>query len=181
MNALKALTANMVCVVRDGKDQVIDVKTIVMGDIVKVVAGEKVPADLRILSSSDLKVNNASLTGENVDIKLGPAALHKELPEAKNIARTGCNFTSGSATALVIATGDYTFFGCIAKNTVQIKRPETLIKKEIERLIHVMAIFAFTLGIVFFILARFNGYSWVESTIFFIGIVVANVPEGLLP
>lgn len=152
-----------------------------MGDIVKAFSGEKVPADLRILKSSDLKVNNASLTGENVDIKLGPDANHKLITEAKNIARTGTNFTSGTATALVFATGDFTFFGTIAKSTTTIKRPDTLIKKEIERLIHTMAIFAFSLGIIFFILARFNGYSWVDSVVFFIGIVVANVPEGLLP
>lgn len=181
MSALKKLTANMVYAVRDGKDKQVDVSTLVIGDIVKVVAGEKVPADLRIIKSSDLKVNNASLTGENVDVKIGPDANHQELTEAKNIARTGCNFTSGSATAIVIAIGDYTFFGQIAKSTTTIERPETLIKKEINRLIHTMAIFASVLGIVFFILARFNGYSWVESTVFFIGIVVANVPEGLLP
>lgn len=121
------------------------------------------------------------MTGENVDIKLGTEANHKLITECKNIARTGCNFTSGTATALVISTGDYTFFGTIAKSTTTIKRPDTLIKKEIMRLIHTMAIFAFSLGIAFLILARYNGYSWVESIIFFIGIVVANVPEGLLP
>ncbi len=53
------------------------------------------PADLRVLSATDLKVNNASLTGENVDIKLGSEANHKEMYEAKNVARSGCNFTSG--------------------------------------------------------------------------------------
>lgn len=181
MNALKNLTANNVTVIRDGKEHPIDVKMLALGDIVKVVSGEKVPADLRILSSSDLKVNNSSLTGENVDIKLGSEANHKLLTEAKNIARTGCNFTSGTATALVICIGDYTFFGTIAKSTTTIKRPDTLIKKEIERLIHIMAFFAFSLGIIFFILAMFNGYGWVDSIVFFIGIVVANVPEGLLP
>lgn len=103
----------------------VEVATLVIGDIVKVVAGEKVPADLRILKSSDLKVNNASLTGENCDIKIGLEANHKELMEAKNICRTGCNFTSGSATGLVICTGDNTFFGTIAKSTTSIKRPDT--------------------------------------------------------
>ena len=63
--------------------------------MIKVTGGEKVPADLRVLQSSDLKVNNAALTGENVDIKLGKDANHQEMYEAKNIARSGCNFTSG--------------------------------------------------------------------------------------
>jgi len=70
-----------------------DACNLVPGDIVKVVGGDKVPADLRILESADLKVNNASLTGENIDIKLGHDANHEELYEAKNIARSGCNFT----------------------------------------------------------------------------------------
>jgi sodium/potassium-transporting ATPase subunit alpha len=76
--------------------------------------GEKVPADIRIISSSDLKVNNASLTGENLDIKLGPDALHEDIYEAKNIARSGCNFVNGSGTGIVFSTGDNTFFGSIA-------------------------------------------------------------------
>ena len=126
-------------------------------------------------------MNNASLTGENVDIKLGPLANHKELYEAKNIARSGCNFTSGTGVCIVFSTGDNTFFGSIAKSTTQIERPPTLMKLEIERLIKYMAVFAFSLGIAFFLLALFNGYTWVEAVIFMIGIIVANVPEGLLP
>jgi len=106
----------------------IEVVNLVIGDIVVVNSGEKVPADVRILESSDLKVNNASLTGENVDIKLSPEPGSKIITESKNLARTGCNFTSGRATALVFATGDNTFFGTIAKSTTTIKRPDTLIK-----------------------------------------------------
>lgn len=72
----------------------------------------------------------------------------------------GCNFTSGTATAVVFQTGDNTMFGTIAKSTTTIKRPETLIKKEIDRLILVMAVFAIVLGAAFFILAMLNGYTW---------------------
>lgn len=99
--------------------------SLVPGDIVHVTSGEKVPADVRVLTSSDLKVNNSSLTGENVDIKLGPKANADTLYEAKNIARMGCNFTSGKATCVVFATGDNTFFGNIANSTLTIKRPPT--------------------------------------------------------
>ncbi len=69
----------------------------------KVTAGEKVPADLRVLDCADLKVNNASLTGENVDIKLGVEANSETLYEAKNVARMGCNFTSGQGTCVIIS------------------------------------------------------------------------------
>jgi sodium/potassium-transporting ATPase subunit alpha len=181
MAALKALTANTVFVYRDGTLQNVAANTLVPGDIVKVTGGEKVPADMRVLSSSDLKVNNASLTGENVDIKLGPDANHKLLYEAKNVCRSGCNFTAGNGVCVVFATGDNTFFGAIASSTTAIERPPTLMTHEIHRLINIMAVVAFTLGTAFFILAFFNGYTVIEAIVFMIGIVVANVPEGLLP
>jgi sodium/potassium-transporting ATPase subunit alpha len=181
MAALKALSPSTVYVIRDGQIAEVNAETLVPGDVVKVTGGEKVPADVRVLSSSDLKVNNASLTGENVDIKLGVEANHQTLYEAKNVARSGCNFTSGNAVCVVFSTGDHTFFGQIASSMTSTARPDTLMKHEIHRLINIMAIVAFTLGIAFFILALFNGYTWIEAVIFMIGIVVANVPEGLLP
>lgn len=181
MAALKALSPSVCFVYRNGELQSVPAESLVPGDIVKVTGGEKVPADMRVLSSSDLKVNNASLTGENVDIKLGKDANHDLLYEAKNIARSGCNFTSGNGVGIVFATGDNTFFGSIAKSTTTIERPDTLMKHEIHRLIQIMAVVAFTLGIAFFILAFFNGYTPIEAIVFMIGIIVANVPEGLLP
>ncbi len=181
MAELKKLAPSSVFCKRDGVVAPIAVVDLVPGDIVEVLAGEKVPADLRILQSADVKVNNASLTGENVDIKLGPEANHQVLYEAKNIARSGCNFTNGKGLAVVFSTGDNTFFGGIAKSTTQIKRPDTLMKMEINRLIKFMAVVAITLGIIFFILAMTSGYKWIEAVVFMIGIIVANVPEGLLP
>ena len=73
--------------------QTVLASSLVPGDVLKVTGGEKVPADVRIIEAHDLKVNNASLTGENADIKLGPLANHADLYEAKNVARSGCNFT----------------------------------------------------------------------------------------
>jgi sodium/potassium-transporting ATPase subunit alpha len=82
---------------------------------------------------------------------------------------------------VVFQTGDLTFFGSIAKSTTTIKRPPTLIKAEINRLIIILGIVASVLGISFFIGALTNGYTLIESIVFLIGIVVSNVPEGLLP
>lgn len=181
MAALKALSPSFVYCLRDGVMVHIACEDLVPGDVIKVEGGEKVPADIRILASADLKVNNASLTGENVAIKLGPDPQHEIMYEAKNIARSGCNFTNGKGTAIVFLTGDSTFFGQIAAATTGIARPDSLMKHEIHRLIRIMACVAFTLGFSFFGLARYTGYSWVEATVFMIGIIVANVPEGLLP
>ena len=181
MAALKALTPQNVTVIRNGLLMEVHAESLVPGDICNVKAGEKVPADVRVLKSSDLKVNNASLTGENVDIKLGADSLSDSLYEAKNIARMGCNFTAGNGIVVVFSTGDKTFFGTIAKSTTSIKRPDSCLKKEIKRLVHIMGAVAITIGIVFLILALNFGYSGIEAVVFMIGIIVANVPEGLLP
>ncbi len=181
MASLNALVPTSTTVIRNGNIEVVPVWSLVPGDVVKVVGGEKVPADVRVLACADLKVNNASLTGENLDVKLSIEPRHTKLYEAKNIARFGCNFTAGAGTCVVFATGDHTFFGDISRATTQTERPETLMKREISRLIHIMAGVAFVLGVTFFILALFNGYSVIEAIVFCIGIIVANVPEGLLP
>ena len=180
MEELRALAADGVWAYRDNELKYVAAKDIVPGDIIKVTSGEKVPADLRIISSTDLKVNNASLTGENVDIKLGTDALHTQLYEAKNVARSGCNFTSGHGVGVVFATGDKTFFGSIARSTMAIDRPETLMKREINRLMMMITISAVSIGIVFLILSLLFGFTWIEAVGFVIGIIVANVPEGLL-
>jgi len=169
-------------VIRNNITSTIPAENLTIGDIVLVSGGEKVPADIRIiLECSDLKVNNASLTGENIDIKLSLEPKHELLYEAKNIARSGCNLTSGKGKAIVYSIGDNTFFGNISKSTTTIPRPDTLIKHEIERLIKFMAVVAFTIGTAFLIAALVIGYHWKDAVVFVIGIIVANVPEGLLP
>lgn len=85
------------------------------------------PGDCRILECDDLKVNNASLTGENVDIKLSLEPRHELLYEAKNVARSGCNFTSGKGKGIVYSIGDFTFVGDISKGASSVKTPVTLI------------------------------------------------------
>lgn len=181
MKALRALGAQVSSVIRDGKSVVVDASALVPGDIVQVKAGDKVPADLRILKSLGLKVNKAPLTGENVDIALFPEPNAETQYEAKNIAQSGCSFTMGSGIGVVFATGDNTFFGGIAAATLNTKRPETLMKQEIHRLVLALAALAICIGFTFAVLAKVRGYTWVETIVFFIGIVVANVPEGLLP
>jgi len=182
MAALKALTPDQVKCFRNGKFVDIPAVQLVPGDIIRVEKGQKVPADLRVLKSNFLKVNNASLTGENVDINLNPdTKLGDSLYEAKNIARMGCNFTNGDGDCIVTSTGDNTFFGHIAKSTLNIKRPDSCLTKEIKRLVHIMGAIAITIGVIFLILALVRGYKAIEAVVFMIGIIVANVPEGLLP
>jgi sodium/potassium-transporting ATPase subunit alpha len=181
MAQLKKLTPAKVTIRRGGKKFDCESRELVPGDIIEVSAGQGVPADVRVLQSINLKVNNASLTGENVDINLNPTTEAKTLYEAKNLARMGCNFTSGSGTCIVFSTGDHTFFGHIARSALDIKRPDSCLTREIKRLVLIMGVIAVTIGVVFLILAFVRGYKAVEAIIFAIGIIVANVPEGLLP
>lgn len=181
MAALKALTPEQVVCLRNSHWIELPAEQLVPGDIIKVRKNEKVPADLRVLHSEKLKVNNASLTGENVDINLNPTTDAPTLYEAKNIARMGCNFTGGEGTCIVFSTGDHTFFGHIAKSTLNIKRPDSCLTQEIKRLVHIMGAIAISIGIIFLILALVRGYKAIEAVVFMIGIIVANVPEGLLP
>jgi sodium/potassium-transporting ATPase subunit alpha len=156
---------------------------LVPGDIVRLSGGDLIAADMRVLHSEDLAANNSSLTGENVEVKLTaePSAEAVSMYEARNLARSGCSIARGTGTAVVFAIGDNTFFGSIATSTTATLRPETLMKHEVRRLVKFMTVVATALGVTFFILAIFHGYTWLEAVIFCIGIIVANVPEGLLP
>ena len=181
MAALRALTPSEVFCLRNGVLQKVLAETLVPGDIVHVKSGEKVPADLRVLSSIDLKVNNSQLTGENVDIKLNVDSNSETIYDAKNIARMGCNFTSGNGVCVVFATGDLTFFGSIAAATTTLKRPDSCLKKELKRFVITMGMISVSIGITFLILAIYFGYEIIDAIIFMIGIIVSLVPEGLLP
>eukprot|EP00331_Platyophrya_macrostoma_P012587 CAMPEP_0176430802 /NCGR_PEP_ID=MMETSP0127-20121128/14454_1 /TAXON_ID=938130 /ORGANISM="Platyophrya macrostoma, Strain WH" /LENGTH=1107 /DNA_ID=CAMNT_0017812729 /DNA_START=26 /DNA_END=3349 /DNA_ORIENTATION=+ len=181
MDSLMSMAAEESYVFRGGQMQKLASELLVPGDIVKVGVGEKVPADLRILEASELKVNNAPLTGENVDIKLGPDPHHDALFEARNIARSGCAFTSGSGLAVVFATGDNTFLGKIAIMTTSAETPDTLLQREIRRLILFMSIIAVILSAVILGVSLGQGDEWYIAIVYVIGVVIANVPEGLLP
>ena len=181
MSKILAEMADFVYCTRDGVEDKIPAADLVPGDLITVNSGDKCPADMRVLQSAGLKINNASLTGENIDISLGASADAETLYEAKNVARSGCNLTAGKGSGIVFATGDDTFFGRIAPSTTQTEHPDTLMKREIKRLISIMGIVASVLGITFGVLAFVSGYTWQQAVVFLISIVVANVPEGLLP
>ncbi len=181
MDSLMQMAAEDTFVVRGGKTFKVPSVDLVPGDIVKVGVGEKVPADLRIIEASELKVNNAPLTGENLDIKLGTEPRHETLFEAKNIARSGCTFTAGSGVGIVFATGDNTFLGKIAEATTSAETPDTLLKREVRRIIAFMSGIAVVLSAIVLGCSFGRGDKWYVAIVYVIGIVIANVPEGLLP
>jgi len=168
-------------VVRAGKPEQIDAKLIVPGDVVQVKTGENIPCDIVVFKCNEMKVNNASLTGESEDIQIDP-----DLPptqnifESKNVAFFGTQCTAGEGTGICFKTGDNTVIGQIANLASSAEAAETPLSIEIERFIKIISAVAFTLGITFFIFGVIYEYDIITNLVFMIGIIVANVPEGLL-
>merc|ERR1712038_1509033 len=167
-------------VVRNAGESIqINAELLVPGDIVDIKAGDAIPADLRILTASDFKVDNSSLTGES-DAQTRTNKNTEENPmEATNLAFFGTNCAKGKCRGVVIKTGDETLIGTIAKLTTSTDNVKTPIAIEIERFIHIVSGVAVFLGVSFFIIGA-TLYDYITNLVFMIGIIVANVPEGLL-
>uniref|UniRef100_A0A665VTK4 Sodium/potassium-transporting ATPase subunit alpha n=1 Tax=Echeneis naucrates TaxID=173247 RepID=A0A665VTK4_ECHNA len=126
------------------------------------------------------QVDNSSLTGESEPQTRSPDCTHDNPLETRNIAFFSTNCVEGTARGIVVCTGDRTVMGRIATLTSGLETGKTPIAKEIEHFIHIITGVAVFLGVTFFILSIILGYTWLEAVIFLIGIIVANVPEGLL-
>jgi len=166
---------------REGKFEPIDAKFIVPGDIVKVKGGENIPCDIIIVKANEMKVNNASLTGEMMDIEIDtdipPQA---NIFESQNVAFFGCQCTAGEGIGICFKTGDATVIGKIANLASSAEAAPTPLSLEIARFIKIISAVAVTLGVVFFICGVLYKYHPITNLVFAIGIIVANVPEGLL-
>jgi sodium/potassium-transporting ATPase subunit alpha len=145
-----------------------------------VVSGEKVPADLRIVRSDGLKVDNSSLTGEAEPQTRSAEFTHENALETKNIAFFGTFIVEGEGFGIVIKTGDRTAMGRIASLASGLSDNETHLAHEIRHFVHIVTIVAFTFGISFFAIMMGLGYNLITAIVFLIGVVVSNVPEGLI-
>merc|ERR1712076_44295 len=151
-----------------------------LGDIVEIKFGDRVPADVRILEARSFKVDNSSLTGESEPQARSPEFTHDNPLETKNLAFFSTNAVEGTAKGIVVNIGDNTVMGRIAGLASGLETGDTPIAKEIAHFIHIITGVAVFLGVTFFIIAFILGYHWLDAVIFLIGIIVANVPEGLL-
>ncbi len=181
LDELKKLLPFFVSVIRDGKKKEIHVKEVVPGDLILVSAGDKIPADARIIESVALKVNNAPLTGESEPMIRDKRIFLGEFIESPNIAFAGTTVLSGSGKAVVFVTGMRTEFGRIAHLTGTVEAGLSPLQKEIVKVTRVVAFIAAIMGIAFFAIGYLVGRTFWENYLFAIGIIVANVPEGLLP
>lgn len=169
-------------VVRNGERTEIDAKFIVPGDKIIIKVGDKIPADVYVLAASNFKVDNSSLTGESLEQSRKPGIMDEEVSplEATNLAFYGTLAMSGNCEAIVIRTADETVIGKIAGLTTGTVAKPTPIAIEIEHFIHIITFVAAFLGILFLCIGFGKGTEFVNNMVFCIGIIVANVPEGLL-
>uniref|UniRef100_A0A1A8J946 Sodium/potassium-transporting ATPase subunit alpha n=2 Tax=Nothobranchius TaxID=28779 RepID=A0A1A8J946_NOTKU len=180
MESFKNMVPQQALVIREGEKVQINAEEVVAGDLIEVKGGDRIPADIRVVSAHGCKVDNSSLTGESEPQSRSPDCTHDNPLETRNIAFFSTNCVEGTARGIVIYTGDRTVMGRIATLASGLDTGKTPIAKEIEHFIHIITGVAVFLGVTFFILAIILGYSWLEAVIFLIGIIVANVPEGLL-
>ena len=180
MEGFKNFLPEMTICIRGGKKIEVMATELTRGDIVVIKAGDKIPADVRLLEVTNFRVDNSSLTGESEPQKRNTINKHENPLEATNLAFYGTLSTEGSAKGLVIRTGDDTVIGKIAALTAGAADQETPIAQEIHHFIKIISAVAIFLGILFLVIGLILDPDIIQQLVFMIGIIVANVPEGLL-
>jgi Mg2+-importing ATPase len=182
---LKAMVSSTTAVLRAGmpRPQEVPISTLVPGDIVHLSAGDMVPADVRLLSAKDLFVSQAMLTGESLPLEKYPL-----LPTPRNLARSpleletasfmGTNVVSGTATAVVVATGDATYFGAMARDIVG-ARPLTSFDIGVNRVSWMLIRFLLVMTPLVFLINGITKGDWLESLLFAVSVAVGLTPEML--
>ncbi|MCI2173706.1 MAG: cation-transporting P-type ATPase [Atopobiaceae bacterium] len=183
--ALKKMLPAYVNVLRDGSEQKILAEDLVPGDMMLLAEGDKISADARLVASSDLQVNQSTLNGESNPVrKTADAVLEEDLTPAEipNLVFAGTSVSEGNGRAVVTKIGMDTEFGKIADLTQNMEEAASPLQKQLDRLTKQVTLFALCMGVFFFVLdAFFVHNALAQSFIFALGMIVAFIPEGLLP
>lgn len=181
LNDLKKYETSTCKIKRDNKIIVINTKELVPGDIIYLESGETVPADIRILSCENLKVDESTLTGESVPVLKCEDVLEENLilQEQKNMLFLGTSITSGKCTGIVVSTGKNSEIGKIALSLNEVDTLETPLQLKIKELSKKITIIVFIILIFIFILALINKYTILEIIMLCSSLAVAAIPEGL--
>jgi Ca2+-transporting ATPase len=179
LEALKKIAAPRAKVVRAGQTTFLPARELVPGDVILLEAGDKVPADSRIIEELNLKIDEAVLTGESVAAKKTAAKVSKDaIPERKNIAFSGTTVVYGYCKAIVIATAMETEFGKIAK-VLQEKEDTTPLQKKLEHLGRQLGVAVLAITAIIFAAGYLHGIELVEMFLVSVSLAVAAIPEGL--
>ncbi|WP_062350558.1 cation-translocating P-type ATPase [Herbidospora yilanensis] len=169
-------------VVRDGQDRTVDARDLVRGDLLVLDEGDKVPADARLVEGA-LEVDLSMLTGESAPVDRVAADSEEGLPALRepNLVFSGTMCTGGQAKGVVFATGGHTELGRIAALSQRARRETSPLERQVQRVAWLIAAVAIGMGAVFLLVGALAGLPLADALLFAIGLLVANVPEGLLP
>lgn len=180
-DALSNMIKFMVNVIRDGKEQLIDSKYLVVGDIVLVESGNKISADLRILESKNLQVNESVLTGESVAVLKDNKTIKKDLPlsDRNNMMFAGTSVLTGRATAVVVGTGLNTEIGKIADNVTNTKEEESPLTIRMNKFSKQISLLIVIVALVIATVLFIKGEPGKSIFLSVIALSVSAMPEGL--
>ncbi|MEW6735558.1 MAG: cation-transporting P-type ATPase [Acidobacteriota bacterium] len=179
---LQKILPHQVKALRDGTILQVPASDLVPGDLILLEAGDGIPADCRVVEAFGVRVNNATVTGESTPLSRNEQRNDDEdLLHSKNILLAGTAMVSGQAKAVVFSTGMHTEFGKIAHLTQISGESLSPLQKEVIYLSRIVAAISIGMGLIFFFIGQVLGFPLWQNLIFAIGIIVANVPEGLLP
>ncbi len=182
LEALKNMSAPHARVIRDGEEKIVDAAELVPGDIIRLEAGDFVPADARLLHSVSLKSEEAALTGESVPSEKNADATVKEdapLGDRLNMVYSGCSVTYGTAAAVVTATGMDTEMGRIAGLLEDEDEGQTPLQKKLAQMGKYLGILALLACMVIFVVGIANGIPVMEIFMTAVSLAVSAIPEGL--
>jgi len=179
--ALKKFSETSSTVLREGKELIIPDTHLIPGDIIIIREGEKVPADARLITTNNLTVDEASITGENLPVfKITDSIKNKHLPihSQKNIILKGTNIISGNGRAIIVETGKNTFIGKIASQISKIDTDIPL-KKSINKISNWIIKTITFISIIIFLFGLLKGYDSAEIFLVVVSLAVSVIPEGL--
>ena len=182
IEALRQMAAPTATALRDGQEVEIPARNLVPGDVILLRAGDKVPADARLVEAVNLQIEEASLTGESVPVEKHAVPLpdaQLALGDRKNMAYAGTAATYGRGRALVVATGMNTEFGKIAQMLQTVETGKTPLQANLDRVGKTLAKAAFAVVGIIVAVGLFRGQPFIEMLIFGIALAVAVVPEAL--
>eukprot|EP01039_Chlorochromonas_danica_P011218 gene11218-12512_t len=180
MEQFRAMVPEAAMVIRDGAMKSVDTSELVLGDIIRVKAGDKVPADCRVILCESLKVDQSMITGEAEPVDSQVIAADPHALEAKNIIFNGSLAVDGACYAVVIRTGDATLIGTMVELTGDADKAMSTLKADIEYFVKLLAIFALCQAATVFIVGLSRGLDPIQVFINgFVVIMVGNVPQGL--
>lgn len=182
IEALREMAAPLASVLRNGEEIKIPAREVVPGDVIFLRAGDKVPADARLIETFNLQADEAALTGESQPVEKNPATLDNPalaIGDRKNMVYSGTSISYGRGRAVVTATGMQTEFGKIAQLLQTVERGKTPLQENLDKVGHVLARAALVVVLIIVALGVVRGQPILEMIIFGVALAVAVVPEAL--